>query len=566
MIVKSWEKEIYQVQLDNEKFVLARLKKAYKESIQEAKEKVAYLATKKQTQSVIYQKQYQESLVKQLETVYNKMCKNMYQDIDSYLKDCYEDGFLSTMYGLHKQGIPLIFPIQQEEAARMAGRTGDGVKLSDKLYQNAGKTARAARDVITRGLASGTSYADIARNLERTSETTLNQAYRIARTEGHRVQNEVNFNTLRKAKDSGADVVKQWDSTLDGRTRPHHAQLDGQIREIDEPFEVAGRSVQYPGGFGVAAEDINCRCAVLQRAKWALDEDELQTLKDRAAFYGLDKSKDFADFKKKYKIADKKAKKLALIKIDNLKQYFGETHSLKIQEILQKAPKSVQNIWNKYVTKLGVTSTTSKGTAYYSPMDQGITINLNDVTKDKSFVFVASRGIEPYRKAYGTIFHEFGHNISDLIAKDLGYTWSDAAVTYKSKKYAGHTLNSMLKEEAKDYVNQVWKDLKDEAKKQGLKASSVRKYEAYAKITKEIRNLPVIAGGDISDMWEGATKASVRGFMGHGKTYWNYHEPGVEAFAEMFDATVNNPDSLAAIKTYFPKTYEIFLEILEGMS
>lgn len=298
--MKSWEKEIYQVQLDNEKFVLARLKKAYKESIQEAKEKVAYLATKKQTQSVIYQKQYQESLVKQLETVYNKMCKNMYQDIDSYLKDCYEDGFLSTMYGLHKQGIPLIFPIQQEEAARMAGRTGDGVKLSDKLYQNAGKTARAARDVITRGLASGTSYADIARNLERTSETTLNQAYRIARTEGHRVQNEVNFNTLRKAKDSGADVVKQWDSTLDGRTRPHHAQLDGQIREIDEPFEVAGRSVLYPGGFGVAAEDINCRCAVLQRAKWALDEDELQTLKDRATFFGLEKKDDFKAFKKKY--------------------------------------------------------------------------------------------------------------------------------------------------------------------------------------------------------------------------------------------------------------------------
>lgn len=300
MIVKSWEKEIYQVQLDNEKFVLARLKKAYKESIQEAKEKLAYLAAKEQTQSVIYQKQYQEALVKQLETVYNKMCKNMYQDMDSYLKDCYEDGFLFTMYGLHKQGIPLIFPIQQEEAARMAGRTGDGVKLSDKLYQNAGKTARAARDVITRGLASGTSYADIARNLERTSETTLNQAYRIARTEGHRVQNEVNFNTLRKAKDSGADVVKQWDSTLDGRTRPHHAQLDGQIREIDEPFEVAGRSVLYPGGFGVAAEDINCRCAVLQRAKWALDEDELQTLKDRATFFGLEKKDDFKAFKKKY--------------------------------------------------------------------------------------------------------------------------------------------------------------------------------------------------------------------------------------------------------------------------
>lgn len=55
-----------------------------------------------------------------------------------------------------------------------------------------------------------------------------------------------------------------------------------------------------PGGFGVAEEDINCRCAILQRARWALDEAELQTLKDRAAYYGLDKADSFNEFKRKY--------------------------------------------------------------------------------------------------------------------------------------------------------------------------------------------------------------------------------------------------------------------------
>ena len=95
-----------------------------------------------------------------------------------------------------------------------------------------------------------------------------------------------------KAKDNGADVVKQWDATLDSRTRPHHAQLDGQIRELDKPFEVASRKAMYPSGFGIASEDILCRCALLQRAKWALDDDELQTLKERAEFYGIDKTKD----------------------------------------------------------------------------------------------------------------------------------------------------------------------------------------------------------------------------------------------------------------------------------
>ncbi len=130
-------------------------------------------------------------------------------------------------------------------------------------------------------------------------------AYRIARTEGHRITNAATFDAQLKAKDSGADIVKQWDAALDKRTRPHHAQLDGQIREIDKPFEVAGRKAMYPGGFGVAGEDINCRCACLQRAKWALDEDELQTLKDRASYYGLDKTDNFNDFKAKYLDATK---------------------------------------------------------------------------------------------------------------------------------------------------------------------------------------------------------------------------------------------------------------------
>ena len=89
-------------------------------------------------------------------------------------------------------------------------------------------------------------------------------------------------------------------NSLDAGTRPHHAMLGGQIRELDKPFEVEGRKEMHPSGFGIASEDIHCRCALLQRAKWALDEDELQTLKERASYYELDKNQDFDDFKSKY--------------------------------------------------------------------------------------------------------------------------------------------------------------------------------------------------------------------------------------------------------------------------
>ena len=84
------------------------------------------------------------------------------------------------------------------------------------------------------------------------------------------------------------------------KTRKAHRLLDGQIRELDEPFEINGHKAMYPSNFGIPSLNINCRCAVLQRARWALDQDELETLKERAKYYGLNKSKDFEDFKNKY--------------------------------------------------------------------------------------------------------------------------------------------------------------------------------------------------------------------------------------------------------------------------
>lgn len=122
-------------------------------------------------------------------------------------------------------------------------------------------------------------------------QKAYNNSIRIARTEGHRIQVQSALDAMYIAKSKGADVLKQWDATLDGATREHHQMLDGQIREVDEPFEVANLKVEAPGMFGLASEDCNCRCCLLQRARWALDDDELQALRKRAEYFGLDKTR-----------------------------------------------------------------------------------------------------------------------------------------------------------------------------------------------------------------------------------------------------------------------------------
>ena len=68
-----------------------------------------------------------------------------------------------------------------------------------------------------------------------------------------------------------ADILKN--GTLDKKTRKAHRLLDGQIRELDEPFKINGHKAMYHSNFGIPSLDMNCRCDVLQRARWTLDED-----------------------------------------------------------------------------------------------------------------------------------------------------------------------------------------------------------------------------------------------------------------------------------------------------
>lgn len=298
------QREYLKYTLLQEQEALEDLKKLYEQALRDINKQIALLMGRNDLEnlaSIIYQLDYQKALKKQVSAILDVLHSNEYLRIEDYLKDCYENGFLGTMYDLHGQGIPLILPLDQEQV--LNALTTDS-KLSKPLYERLGEDIKTLKrkvsSEISRGIANNFSYTEIAKNLRGVSNIGMNNAYRIARTEGHRIQNQSAMDAANKAKNNGADVVKQWDATLDSRTRPHHAQLDGQIRELDKPFEVAGRKAMYPSGFGIASEDILCRCALLQRAKWALDDDELLTLKERAEFYGIDKSKDFDDFKSKY--------------------------------------------------------------------------------------------------------------------------------------------------------------------------------------------------------------------------------------------------------------------------
>ena len=312
--------------LNNEKAVIQRLQGIYGDSLKEIQDKIKNLSfsigklqqeydwldpsdpkraeIKSMIQSKIYQKQYQAQLEKQVDGILKRIRVAQIDNIEDYLDTCYSDAFIGTIFDAHGQGVPILAPINQESMVRAVQLES---KISKGLYTKLGQDVNLLKTRImaevSRGISTGKSYAQVAKGLENQSRIGFNRAVRIARTEGHRIQCTAAMDAMEAAKERGADVLKQWDSTLDGRTRDSHAMVDGEIRELDKKFSNGLMFAGDPNG--VAGEVINCRCAVLQRARWALDEDELQVLKDKARYFGVDKTDEFEDFKKKFlKAAD----------------------------------------------------------------------------------------------------------------------------------------------------------------------------------------------------------------------------------------------------------------------
>ena len=80
---------------------------------------------------------------------------------------------------------------------------------------------------------------------------------RIIETEAHRDSNEAAFRTAEKA---GA-TTKTWHTMMDDVVRETHVYLEGVTAPIDgEFYSFRGGSTKYPGQWGIAEEDVNCRC------------------------------------------------------------------------------------------------------------------------------------------------------------------------------------------------------------------------------------------------------------------------------------------------------------------
>lgn len=306
--MNKYEKEVQKQLLDNEKQMLKELEETYTKALASIKKRISELQGKSDelTQSKVYQINFQKYLERQVTSILELLKNDINSNTNTYLAKMYEDGYIGTSYDFLKAyGLETVMPIDQKAVLDTVNKKVDDMTFAERTDVNMKEFKTSVKSEISRGFATSRTYAEIAQSISLVAESQMYKAYRIARTEGLRVVSQSKLNYAKSVKEKyGADLVKKWDSTLDGKTRPEHQQLDGQIRELDEDFECSGGKAQAPGMFGNPAMDCNCRCCLLQIPRWAVDVpltkiDNANPFKENGEV-NLIEAKDYSEYKKKY--------------------------------------------------------------------------------------------------------------------------------------------------------------------------------------------------------------------------------------------------------------------------
>lgn len=141
---------------------------------------------------------------------------------------------------------PSLLPVQSIDVEK-------DVKWYNKIMQNA----------VIQGILQGETLDQIALRIsEEAGDKGLNAIRRQARTAYTSAMNAGSLMAMENARDKyGIELQKRWMATLDDRTRDSHARLDGQVQDIDEPFDSLLGPIMWPGDPDAEPANVwNCRC------------------------------------------------------------------------------------------------------------------------------------------------------------------------------------------------------------------------------------------------------------------------------------------------------------------
>lgn len=239
-----------------------------------------------------------------------------------------------------------------------------------------------------------------------------------------------------------------------------------------------------------------------------------------------------------------------------LRNAYGTNHANAVMAMLQNVPTHIREMWEEYASQFRATDMRGgERGAYYAPMDDSVHLNIREVARGDSI-----------HTPYGTLFHEYGHMTDYLIARSAGqYRYSAYSDLFQGIDAggkpilrggsAGGLLGRTAKDELAGHLARIQRQNPTLTTKQAARELT---NEAMHKYSMRDRS-------DISDMLEGAGIGVAYPLgAGHGLDYWDGRGNSKEIFAEIISAEAAHPGSLQAIKDYFPKTYQVYQDMVKA--
>lgn len=511
-----------------------------------------------------------EAMKIQMQQHAEECAAQMSMKFKDYAKDIYADQYYKTAFEIQKgAGVGWEFKRINKDlinAVLSKPWAADGKNFSERIWDNRTKLVNELHNTLTSALARGQSPQKTIKELSTKLSNSKFNAGRVVMTESAFLRSAAHERSL---KNLG---VKQYEilATLDSKTSAICREMDGKVFNMSD----------YKTGVTAPPFHPFCRSTTSPH----FDDDE-------EFFGGEDISDDmtFKEWEKKY-LKDEPSKDKPQINpnvnkysrealdfiTDEVKEspYYknlGDDNVKNMRALLKKNATDDQvKIWLHAEKFIGVKDTKAKGIAHFSPQDEGIVFNLQEDMAGSYF-----------RAPYQVSFHEFGHNIDHLVQSGIYQYYSSSykgGIFQKTiiqevrerqnilRKELKKICDSMTAEEWWDYQekhtdNWVWRH---EQNKNVCDAKTVDKFLAK-QINDKVKENPRM-WSIISDLVGGATKGRVETKAGHIKAYWKDERAVAhEAFAEFWQL-IAEPEQLDNVKEWFPKSYEIFNEMLKNLA
>ena len=305
----------------------------------------------------------------------------------------------------------------------------------------------------------------------------------------------------------------------------------------------------------------------------------------------------------------------------------GAQHVDKVAKLVGKGTTPAARLYLRYEDQLSLIDHAYRSTAHFSPTDVGVRINVANTYADARrpsmntwfhefghHIDYISTGAQDYaaKRAAGVPYGDmyastkYKGNAFGKMLKEEATAYVDAvharikaeaaafidAMDLRGMRDAGmlsEATFSALRHDARAYqrvtspgfkpedygytpeevkaIKATKKSIVATVKKDPQYKEAVKKQRAYEAVGKEIRGMTDAQKADLSDIFGGATGNKVDGGWGHRTSYWDKGGGALarEAFAEFYSAHIGNPESLAVLKQYLPKSAEIFEDIIEAI-